>query len=157
MTNRHGVVHPSARFMERSWLGDVTPSPDSSGLKKWQTKACKVMFAIKIMIKKELLEYKETKTQEKKQWDMFTTRCTKKNELKLQLRENDLFSITERELTINEYYKKVKSLSREIFELHSTSKISKCRMRIIIMPELRPKLRGFIASIQGWPWQLYLG
>lgn len=80
---------------------------------------------------------------------MFTTRCTKKNELKLQLRENDLFSITERELTINEYYKKVKSLSREIFELHSTSKISKCRMRIIIMPELRPKLRGFIASIQG--------
>lgn len=57
----HGVVHPSARFMERSWLGDVTPSPDSSGLKKWQTKACKVMFAIKIMIKKELLEYKRDK------------------------------------------------------------------------------------------------
>lgn len=64
--------------------------------------------------------------------------------------KNELFSIIEGELTISQYFNKVKSLFGEIFELNATSKILECRIRRIIIHGLRPEFGGFIVAIQGW-------
>ena len=52
---------------------------------------------------------------------------------------------------INQYFTKVKSLCREISELDPNSKISYQRMKRIIIHDLRPKYKGFVAAIQDWP------
>ena len=56
-------------------------------------------------------------------------------------------------MTINQYFNKVKSLCREIFELDPTAKIGDSRMRRIIIHGLRPEYREFTVAIQGWSTQ----
>ena len=78
---------------------------------------------------------------------------SKKNDARLQLLENELLSVAQREMTISQFFYKVKSLCREISELDPTSRISESRMRRIIIHGLRPEYRSFITAIQGWPTQ----
>ena len=62
-------------------------------------------------------------------------------------------SIAQRNMTITQYFTKVKSLCREISELDPVSNIFESRIRRIIIHRLRPKYRSFIATVQGWPVQ----
>ena len=50
----------------------------------------------------------------------------------------ELMSIKQINMSINQYFTKVKSLCREISELDSTSKISEDRMRRIIIYGIKP-------------------
>ena len=59
-------------------------------------------------------------------------------------------SVAQRDMTITQYFTKVKFLCCEIFELDLTSNISDSRMRKIIIHGLRPEYRSFVAAIQGW-------
>ena len=86
-------------------------------------------------------------------WDTFSTLFSKKNDVRLQLLENKLISVAQRDMTITQYFTKVKSLCCEISELDPASNISDSRMRRIIIHGLRPKYRSFVAAIQGWPVQ----
>ncbi|KAF2312972.1 hypothetical protein GH714_002351 [Hevea brasiliensis] len=52
-----------------------------------------------------------------------------------------------------QYFHKVKSICREILELDPIAPIGETRMKRIIIHGLRPKFRGFIAAVQGWPNQ----
>ncbi|KAM1055283.1 hypothetical protein ACFX13_029520 [Malus domestica] len=61
--------------------------------------------------------------------------------------------MAQRDTTIAQYFHKVKSICREISELDPTALIGETRMKRIIIDGLRPKYRGFIAAIQGWPTQ----
>ena len=56
-------------------------------------------------------------------------------------------------MTINQYFKKVKSLCSEIAELDPEEKISEQRIRRIITHGLRPEFRGFMAAVRGWSTQ----
>ncbi len=62
-------------------------------------------------------------------------------------------SIAQWNMTITQYFTKVKSLCCEISRLDPTSNISESRIRRIIIHGLRHKYRSFIASVQGWPIQ----
>ena len=89
-------------------------------------------------------------------WDTFSTLFSKKNDVRLQLLENELMSVAQRDMMITQYFTKVKSLCRKISELDPASNISDSRMRRIIIHGLRPEYRSFVAAIQGRPVQLSL-
>ncbi|KAL0367866.1 UNVERIFIED_CONTAM: Retrovirus-related Pol polyprotein from transposon TNT 1-94 [Sesamum radiatum] len=122
-------------------------------LRKWKIKAGKVMFILKTTIEEDVLEHiRETGTP-KEAWDTFAKLFSKKNDKKLQLIESELLSVAQRDLTVAQYFHKVKSLCREISELDPEAPIDEARMKRIIIHGLKLEFRSFIASVQGWPTQ----
>ena len=89
----------------------------------------------------------------KEVWDKFAMLFSKKNDTRLQFLENELFSISQRDMTIAQYFHKVKSSCWEITELDPKSTIVESRMKRIIIHGLRPEYRSFIIVVQGWPTQ----
>ncbi|KAE8655616.1 hypothetical protein F3Y22_tig00117021pilonHSYRG00028 [Hibiscus syriacus] len=75
------------------------------------------------------------------------------NDTKLQLLENELLSMAQRDMAVAQYFHKVKSICREISELDPTAAIGEARIKRIIVHGLRPEYRGFVAAVQGWPTQ----
>ena len=78
---------------------------------------------------------------------------SKKNDTRLQLLENELLSISQRDMKIVQYFHKIKTIFREITKLEPKSAIGEDRMKRIIIHGLRPEYRSFIIAIQEWPTQ----
>ncbi|KAA0051808.1 UBN2_3 domain-containing protein [Cucumis melo var. makuwa] len=100
---------------------EFNPPEDAAVLKKWNIKAGKVLFTIKTTVDEEMLEHISIIETPKKAWDTFASLFSKKNDARLQFLENELLSITQKEMPINQYFTKVKFLCREISELDPTS------------------------------------
>uniref|UniRef100_A0A2N9FHD6 CCHC-type domain-containing protein n=1 Tax=Fagus sylvatica TaxID=28930 RepID=A0A2N9FHD6_FAGSY len=80
---------------------------DASGtLRKWKIKAGKAMFALKTTIEEEMLEHIRDAKTPKEAWDTFVTLFSKKNDTRLQLLENELLSMAQRDMTIAQYFHK---------------------------------------------------
>ncbi|XP_076925567.1 uncharacterized protein LOC143588461 [Bidens hawaiensis] len=110
------------------------PRIDTNGaINKWKVKVGKAMFALKTTIEEELLDHK--------------------NDAKLQLLENKLLSITQKDLTIPQHFHKVKTLCRDIGELDPEARVGNAKMKRILIHGLRTEYRSFIAAVQGWPKQ----
>ena len=130
------------------------PEDDTNGiLRKWKIKAGKAMFALKTTVEDDMLQHIRKAKTPKEAWDTFATLFSKKNDTRLQLLENELLSVAQRDMTIVEYFHKVKSICREISELDPSAAIVESRIKRIIIHGLRPKYRGFVAAVQGWPTQ----
>ncbi|XP_050108512.1 uncharacterized protein LOC126587471 [Malus sylvestris] len=130
------------------------PEEDTNDtLRKWKIKAGKVMFALKTTVEDDMLEHIRKAKTPKEAWDTFATFFSKRNDTRLQLLENELLSVAQRDMTIAEYFHKVKSICREISELDPSAAIVEFRIKRIIIHGLRPKYRGFVAAVQGWPTQ----
>ncbi|XP_015165071.1 uncharacterized protein [Solanum tuberosum] len=108
------------------------------------------MFVLSVTIEDELLQRIKNAKTPKEAWDTLATIFTKKNDARLQRLENELLSISQRNMTINQYFLKVKSLSDEISKLDLENAITETRMRRIIVHGLRPKYKGIITSTRGW-------
>ncbi|XP_076950388.1 uncharacterized protein LOC143623337 [Bidens hawaiensis] len=89
----------------------------------------------------------------KNAWDILERLFTKKNDTRLQLLENELLSVTQKDMTIPKYFHKVKSLCHEIADLDQQLRIGDARMKRIIIHGLRPEFQSFVVAIQGWPTQ----
>ena len=77
------------------------PEEDSNGaLRKWRIKAGKAMFGLQTTIGEEMLEHIWDDKTPKEAWDTFMILFSKKNDTRLQLLENELLSISQRDLTI---------------------------------------------------------
>ncbi|KAE8676439.1 hypothetical protein F3Y22_tig00111614pilonHSYRG00169 [Hibiscus syriacus] len=137
--------------------GDEVTQPateDANGiLRKWKIKAGKAMFALKTTIEEEMLEHIRDAKTPKEAWDTFVTLFSKRNDTKLQLLENELLSMAQRDMAVAQYFHKVKSIYREISELDPTAAIGEARIKRIIVHGLRPEYRGFVTAVQGWPTQ----
>ncbi|KAE8732274.1 hypothetical protein F3Y22_tig00002237pilonHSYRG01326 [Hibiscus syriacus] len=136
--------------------GEVTQpaTEDANGiLRKWKIKAGKAMFALKTTIEEEILEHIRDAKTPKEAWDTFVTLFSKRNDTKLQLLENELLSMAQRDMAVAQYFHKVNSICREISELDPTAAIGEARIKRIIVHGLRPEYRGFVAAVQGWPTQ----
>ncbi|KAM1283659.1 hypothetical protein FF1_026659 [Malus domestica] len=136
--------------------GDEVTQPEedtSVTLQKWKIKAGKAMFVLKTTIEDDMLEHIRKAKAPKEAWDTFATLFSKKNNTRLQLLENELLSVTQRNMTIAQYFHKVKSICREISELDPSAAIVESRIQRIIIHGLRPEYQGFVASIQEWPTQ----
>ncbi|XP_070661719.1 uncharacterized protein [Malus domestica] len=93
-------------------------------LRKWKIKAGKAMFALKTTVEDDMLEHIRKAKTPKEAWDTFATLFSKRNDTRLQLLENELLSVTQLDMTIAEYFHKVKSICREIFELDPSAAIA---------------------------------
>nr|CAD1834390.1 unnamed protein product [Ananas comosus var. bracteatus] len=136
--------------------GAETTSPQKENaevFRKWRIKAGKAMFVPKTTIEEELLEHIKEADTPKAAWDTLASLFSKKNDARLQLLENELMTISQGSMTISQYFMKVKSLCREIFQLDPESKISDQRMKRIIIHGLKPEYNGFITAVRGWPTQ----
>ena len=67
--------------------------------------------------------------------------------------EKELSGISQNNMTISQFFTKLKSICREISELPPDEKVGEARMRRIIINDRRPEYHGFIAAIRGWPTQ----
>jgi H2-forming N5,N10-methylenetetrahydromethanopterin dehydrogenase-like enzyme len=83
----------------------------------------------------------------KEAWDTFAKLFSKKNDTRLQFLESELLSISQRNMTIAQYFHKVKSLCREISELDPQAPIQETRMKRIVIHGLRSEYRGFITAV----------
>ncbi|KAG5235266.1 Retrovirus-related polyprotein from transposon [Salix suchowensis] len=127
---------------------------DANGaLRKWKIKAGKAMFALKTAIEEDVLEHIRDAKIPHEAWRIFADLFSKKNDTKLQLLESELLSIAQRELTVAQFFHKVKTLCREISELDAEAPIGETRMKRIIIHGLRPDFRSFVAAVQGWQTQ----
>nr|XP_043609634.1 uncharacterized protein LOC122581467 [Erigeron canadensis] len=135
------------------------PSPETAdgALRKWRVKAGKTLFVLKTTVEEELLDHIKDVTNPKKAWDTLAEVLSKKNDARLQLLENELLSITQQDLTIPQYFHKVKTLCREIETLDKESVIGDARMKRIIIHGLKPEYRSYVMAVQGWPTQPTLG
>ncbi|XP_020424487.1 uncharacterized protein LOC109950337 [Prunus persica] len=75
---------------------------------------------------------------------------SRRNDVRLQLLENKLLSVAQCDMTIAQYFQKVKSICSEISELDPTFAT---RIKRIIIHGLRPEYQDFVAVVQGWPSQ----
>ncbi|KAK4492038.1 hypothetical protein RD792_002828 [Penstemon davidsonii] len=124
---------------------------DASGTqRKWKIKAGKAMFALKTTIEEEVLEYIRDAKTPKDACETFAKLFPKKNDTRLQLLESELLSVAQHDMTVAQYFHKVKSLCREISQLDPEAPIAETRMKRIIIHGLRPEFRGFVAALQGW-------
>jgi len=108
-------------------------------LLKWKIRTGKAMFVLKTTVEEDVLEHIRDAKTPKEAWDTFTKLFSKKNDTKLQLLENELLSMAQRDMTIAQYFHKVKSLCREISELDPEAPIGYTRMKRIIIHGLKPK------------------
>ena len=58
--------------------------------------------------------------------------------------------VSQRDLTVSEYFIKVKFLCQEISKLDPQNLITETRMRRIIIHGLRPKFLGLVTATRGW-------
>ncbi|VVA29531.1 PREDICTED: Retrovirus-related Pol poly from [Prunus dulcis] len=134
---------------------DVTQPREGKSdiLRKWKIKAGKAMFALKTTIEEETLEHIRKAKTPKEAWDTFATLFKKRNDTRLQLLENELLSVAQRNMTIAQYFHKVKSICREISNLDPTAAIVESGIKRIIIHGLRPEYRGFVVDVQRWHTQ----
>lgn len=61
-----------------------------------------------------------------------------------------MLSVSQKELTVSQYFHKVKSLCREITKLDLEAPIGQKRAKRIIIHALKPKFIIFVVDFQGW-------
>jgi hypothetical protein len=106
------------------------PEEDAQGvLGKWKIKAGHAMFVLKTTVEDEMLDHIRDSSNSKEACDVLAVLFSKKNDVKLQLLENELFPVNQNELSIPQYFHKVKTLCREIGELDPQAKIGEPRMK----------------------------
>nr|GEW88169.1 hypothetical protein [Tanacetum cinerariifolium] len=115
--------------------------------------AIEVVGKLDVLLEDEVLEHIRDSLTPKKAWDTLVTLFSKKNDSKLQLLENELLSVSQRDLTIPQYFHKIKTLCREIGELNPQSKIGEAQMKRIIIQGLKQDYGSFVAAVQGWPFE----
>ncbi|XP_076941063.1 uncharacterized protein LOC143610472 [Bidens hawaiensis] len=125
-----------------------TPRIDTNGaIHKWRVKVGKAMFVLKTTIEEELLDHIRDLATPKNAWDALTSLFSKRNDTKFQLLENELLSVSQKEMSIPQYFHQVKTFSIEIGDLDPQARIRDARMKRIIIHGLRPEFRTFVAAV----------
>lgn len=130
---------------------EAFPPENADALRKWKIKSGKAMFVLKTTIEEDLLEHIRDEKTPKEAWETLAKLFSRKNEAWLQLLENELAGISQGNLSISQYFSKVKFICREISQLAPDEKVSETRMKRIIIHGLRPEYNGFMAAVMGWP------
>ncbi|KAH1031179.1 hypothetical protein J1N35_043353 [Gossypium stocksii] len=90
-------------------------------LRKWKIKFGKAMFALKTTVEEDVLQMPKFSKRYEIHWQVCSP---KRNDRKLQLLEGELLSMVQRDMTISQYFHKVKSLYQDIGDLDPQASIS---------------------------------
>ena len=71
------------------------------------------MFALKTIVEEEMFEHTQDTKTPKEAWDTFAILFSKKNDIRLQLLENELLLMTQRDMKIDQYFHNIKSICLE--------------------------------------------
>ena len=85
------------------------------------------MYMLSITMEDEFLHQIKDLSTPKEAWDTLATLFTRKNDVKLQLLENELMTIEQGEMLVSQYFTKVRSICNEIGKLDLESAISENR------------------------------
>ncbi|GAA0155285.1 hypothetical protein LIER_13047 [Lithospermum erythrorhizon] len=99
---------------ETSTSSPNKPTTDHEAIKKWRIKASKAMYALTVATEDDLLQRIKDAQTPKDACDTFAAIFARKNDAKLKRLENELLSISQRNMTVSQYFSKVKSLSEDI-------------------------------------------
>jgi len=149
----HYVIHARSTRVNGSEAMQPKAEDVHGTLRKWNIKAGKAMFVSKMTVEEDVLEHIRDPKTSKEAWDTFAKLFSKKNHAKLQLLENELLSVAQRNMTIAQYFHKVRSLCRKISELDPEAPVGDTRMKRIIIHGLKPKFWSFVAATQRWQTQ----
>ena len=130
---------------------DVTPSNGTletqDASRKWKIKAGKALFVLKATIQRDMLEHIHDVKTPKEVWDSFASLFSKTNNVRLQMLENEIGSISQGGMSISEYFLKVKGICHDITQLDEESKITDARKRRITIRGLKPEYNGFVTDV----------
>ncbi|CAK9155221.1 unnamed protein product [Ilex paraguariensis] len=135
-----------------SVIPDDTPQ-NGELRRKWRIKCGKALFALQTSTSKDYVDHVCDKDTPKLVWETLERFFTKKNTMRLQYLENDLTGVTQGNLSIPEYFFKVKNLCSEISELDTEVPISDARLLRYLIRGLRKEFMPFISTVQGWATQ----
>ena len=100
MVDLHGILLVGKDLWEIVAGGKTTPLENVEAWQKWKIQAEKALFAIKTSIEEEMLEHIRRVDTPKVAWDTFATPFSKKNDVRIQLLENKLMSVAQRDMMI---------------------------------------------------------
>lgn len=121
--------------------------------RKWKIKCGKALFALRTSISKEFIDHVRDINSPKQVWETLERLFSKKNTARLQYLENDLAMTIQGNMTIAEYFLRVKSICAEISELDASENISEARLLRFTIHGLKKEYLPFVTSIQGWATQ----
>ncbi|XP_060190669.1 uncharacterized protein LOC132619940 [Lycium barbarum] len=121
--------------------------------KKWKQINAKAEFILKRSISPSLFDHIIRCKSAHEIWRTLDRLFNKKDEARLQILENELVNTIQGNLSIAEYFLKIKNLCSEISLLNPDEAISEARMRRIIIRDLKSEYIPFVTSIQGWAQQ----
>ncbi|XP_020080774.1 uncharacterized protein LOC109704448 [Ananas comosus] len=125
-----------------------TDTPENrEALKRWRTLNAKAEFVLKRSISHDLFEHIIGCKSVREIWETLDGLMNKKNNARLQLLENELANTIQGDLSISQYFLKVKNLCSEISALDSDEPISEARMKRNIIRGLNKEYHAFITSI----------
>lgn len=138
--------------------GDKTKPPESNeqnveAVKKWRSLNGKAEFALKRSISHGLFEHIIKCKSANEIWETLDRLYNKKDVSRLQMLENELANATQGELSISQFFVKIKNLCSEISLLDPDEPIFEARLRRHILRGLKVEYTPFITSIQGWAQQ----
>jgi len=118
--------------------GNNTTSPideqgNADAFKKWKQLNAKAKFVLKLPISHGLFDHIMRCKSTHENWQTLDRLFNKKNEVRLQILENELANTTQSNLSISEYFLKVKNLCSEISLLNTEEAISIAGIRRIII------------------------
>ncbi|CAM8920044.1 unnamed protein product [Rhodiola kirilowii] len=126
---------------------------DAQDLWKWKMINAKAEFVLKKSISPTLFEHIFRCTSTNEIWETLNRLFNKKDVGWLQALENELANTTQGDLSISQFYLKVKNLCSEISRLDPDEPISEARVRRHIILGLMKEYTPFVTSIQGWDRQ----
>ncbi|KAG6478070.1 hypothetical protein ZIOFF_061502 [Zingiber officinale] len=136
--------------------GVVAPAnitENAEAFKKWKQQNAKAEFVLKRTISHGIFEHVTGCESTSEIWQTLDRLFNKRNEARLQMLENELVDAKQDDISIFEYFLKVKNLCSEISLLNPEERISEARKKRYIIRGLQPEYTPFITSIQGWAQQ----
>nr|KAJ0225563.1 hypothetical protein LSAT_V11C100028700 [Lactuca sativa] len=113
-------------------------------LSKWKIKAEKVMLVLRNTVEEEMLEHIRDAATPKEAWETLITLFSKMSDTKLQMLENDLMSMSQKELLIPQYIHKVKVTCKKVGEIDLLALVDEERIKRIVIHGLKkPEFQCF--------------
>ncbi|XP_048228241.1 uncharacterized protein LOC125369515 [Ricinus communis] len=100
--------------------------------RKWKIKCGKALFALRTSISQEYVEHVRDVKSPKQVWETLERLFTQKNTIRLQYLENELAGMTQHNLSVSEYFLKLKTLCSEISELDTEEPVSEARLEALV-------------------------
>ncbi|GKU96119.1 hypothetical protein SLEP1_g9388 [Rubroshorea leprosula] len=134
-------------------VGLANNEENAEAFKQWRQRNAKAEFALKRSISHGMFEHIIRCKSANEIWQTLDRLFNKKDVARLQFLENQLSNACQGDLSMAQFFLKIKNLCSEISILDPDEPISEARMKRHIVRGLKPEYIPYVTSIQGWAQQ----